>query len=274
MMTEQVVVSLKNVSWQREGKPILHNISWNVTPNEHWVILGLNGSGKTSILQLLMGYQWASKGEIHVLDLKFGQANIPELRKSIGWISASIDDRYAARGSDTALEVVLSGKHASIGIYDEITSEDVSEAILLLQELKIEQLSGQRFSSLSQGEKRRVIIARALMAKPKILILDEPCNGLDIFSREQLLETIQSLAETKGGPTLLYVTHHIEEVVPAISHALLINNGSIVAKGEKQSTLTKENLEKTFQLPLRLKWEEERLWVSIQSKQTETDDQK
>ncbi|WP_084138735.1 ABC transporter ATP-binding protein [Halalkalibacter okhensis] len=265
-MTEQIV-SLKNVSWQREGKTILHNISWDVSLNEHWVILGLNGSGKTSILHLLTGYQWASKGQIHVLGQKFGQANIPELRKSIGWVSASLDERYATRGSDTALEVILSGKHASIGIYDEITNEDVKQAKRLLEELNINRLAKQRFMSLSQGEKRRVIIARALMADPKILILDEPCNGLDIFSREQLLETIQSLATTKGGPTLLYVTHHIEEVVPAITHALLLNNGSIVAKGEKHSTLSEGNLEKTFQLPVRLKWEEDRLWVSVQSTQ-------
>ncbi|WP_227939505.1 ABC transporter ATP-binding protein [Alkalihalobacillus deserti] len=257
------IVSLKNVMWSREGRTILDQISWDVSPGEHWVILGLNGSGKTSILNLLTGYQWASKGEVHVLGEKFGQTNIPELRKSIGWVSVSVDERYAGRGSDIALEVVISGKHASIGLYEEVTKEDIVRANALLTELRIEHLARQPFMKLSQGEKRRVIIARALMGQPKILILDEPCNGLDLYSREQLLETIERLASIEGGPTLLYVTHHLEEVVPTISHALLINHGKIVAQGEKQSVLTEFNLEKTFQLPVVVKWEDERPWVSI-----------
>ncbi|MDT8861621.1 ABC transporter ATP-binding protein [Alkalihalobacillus sp. MEB130] len=259
------VVSLKNVSWQREGNMILHNLSWDVSPGEHWVILGLNGSGKTSILRLLTGYQWASKGQIHVLNQKFGQTNLPELRKSIGWVSAAVDEQFAARGTDSAIEVVLSGKHASIGLYEEMTEMDLARAQQLLDELKMGNLAERAFRSLSQGEKRKVIIARALMSDPKILILDEPCNGLDLLSREQLLETIQALATSEGGPTLLYVTHHIEEVVPAISHALLLNNGSIVAKGDKRSTLTEEYFEKTFQLPVSLIWENERLWVRVKS---------
>ncbi|GAE28401.1 ABC transporter [Halalkalibacter wakoensis JCM 9140] len=260
------MVSLKDVTWKREGKAILNHISWDVNENEHWVILGLNGSGKTSILNVLTGYQWASSGVVQVLGQTFGETNVPELRKSIGWVSSSVDDRFSARGTDTALEVVLSGKHASIGLYEEVTNDDKIRAKKWLKELHIESLENRHVMSLSQGEKRRVMIARALMASPDILILDEPCNGLDIFSREQLLETIQTLATTKGGPTLLYVTHHIEEVVPAISHALLIHNGSIVAKGEKRTTLTENNLEKTFQLPVSLTWEDERLWVSIKSK--------
>ncbi|WP_332694997.1 ABC transporter ATP-binding protein [Halalkalibacter lacteus] len=271
-MTEKVV-SLKNVTWKRDGNAILHNITWDVERHEHWVILGLNGSGKTSILNLLTGYQWASIGEVHVLGQKFGQTNIPELRKSIGWVSSSVDERYATRGRDTALEVVLSGKHASIGLYEEITEADTQRAKQLLGQLKIDTLADQRFTTLSQGQKRRVIIARALMASPRLLILDEPCNGLDLYSREQLLETIQYLATTKEGPTLLYVTHHIEEVVPAISHALLLNSGTIVAKGDKHSTLTETNLEETFQLPVSINWKDERLWVSLKSKQSTVLDQ-
>ena len=257
------VVSLQNVMWKREGKTILDHITWNVSQGEHWVILGLNGSGKTSILNLLTGYQWASNGEVHVLGEKFGQTNIPELRKSIGWVSVAVDERYAGRGTDDALEVVISGKHASIGLYEEVKQEDIVRANALLVELRIEHLAKHPFMKLSQGEKRKVIIARALMGQPKILILDEPCNGLDLFSREQLLETIDRLARVEGGPTLLYVTHHLEEVVPTISHALLINQGKVVAQGEKHSVLTEAYLEKTFQLPVSVNWKEERPWVSI-----------
>ncbi|MFC0470110.1 ABC transporter ATP-binding protein [Halalkalibacter kiskunsagensis] len=267
------IVSLKDVLWKRDGKTILHNITWDVSLHEHWVILGLNGSGKTSILNLLTGYQWVSQGEVHVLGQKFGQTNIPELRKSIGWVSSAVDERYATRGQDTALEVVLSGKHASIGLYEEITEVDIRRAKQLLVKLKIERLTDQRFVTLSQGQKRRVIIARALMPSPKILILDEPCNGLDLYSREQLLETIQQLATAKEGPTLLYVTHHIEEMVPAISHALLLNSGTIVAKGDKHSTLTEKNLEQTYQLPVSIDWKDERLWVSIKSSESAALDQ-
>jgi iron complex transport system ATP-binding protein len=262
-METKHVVSLQNVMWKREGKTILDQISWDVKTGQHWVILGLNGSGKTSILNLLIGYQWASKGDIMVLGQKFGQTNIPELRKSIGWVSVSVDERYAGRGSVSALEVVISGKYASIGLYEEVSANDIREANELLSELRIGHLAKQPFMKLSQGEKRRVIIARALIAQPKILILDEPCNGLDMFSREQLLETIEQLTSVEGGPTLLYVTHHIEEVVPTISHALLINNGKIVAQGAKHQTLTESNLEKTFQLPVTIKWEDDRPWVSI-----------
>lgn len=257
------IVSLQNVMWKREGKTILDQISWDVSPGEHWVILGLNGSGKTSILNLLTGYQWVTKGNVHVLGEKFGQTNIPELRKSIGWVSSSVDERYAGRGSDTALEVVISGKHASIGLYEEVTNDDMVRANELLVELRMDHLAKQPFMKLSQGEKRRVIIARALMGQPKILILDEPCNGLDLYAREQLLETIERLTSVEGGPTLLYVTHHLEEVVPTVSHALLINSGKIVAQGEKEPILTELNLERTFQLPVALKWEEGRPWISI-----------
>ncbi|ARK30624.1 ABC transporter ATP-binding protein [Halalkalibacter krulwichiae] len=263
MTRQSEVVALKDVVWKREGRMILNQINWQVIKGQHWVILGLNGSGKTSILNLLIGYQWCSKGEVHVLGQKFGQTNIPELRKSIGWVSSSVDERYTARGSDSALDVVISGKYASIGLFEQVTDEDCTRARHLLKELRIEHLANHSFLKLSQGEKRRVVIARALMAQPKLLILDEPCNGLDLYSREQLLETIERLSMVEGGPTLLYVTHHIEEVIPTISHVLLVNDGEVVAQGEKHKTLTKENLEKTFRLPITVKWQDERAWVTI-----------
>ncbi|GAE34369.1 ABC transporter ATP-binding protein [Halalkalibacter akibai] len=262
-MNKELVVTLKDIQWRRDGKTILEQISWEVSKGQHWAILGLNGSGKTSILNLITGYQWASKGEVAVLGRKFGQTNIPELRKSIGWVSVGVDERYASRGNDTALSVVISGKYASIGLYEDVSQADRNKAEELLLELRIAHLAQQSFMKLSQGEKRRVIIARALMSQPELLILDEPCNGLDLFSREQLLETIGRLASVTGGPTLLYVTHHLEEVVPAISHALLIKEGKIVAQGDKHETLTESNLSTTFQLPVSIRWQENRPWVSF-----------
>lgn len=259
------VISLSNIHWHRSGKDILKNVSWNVQRGEHWALLGLNGSGKTSILKMVTGYQWPNGGEVSVLGHLFGKTNIPELRKSIGWVSSSLDDQFHTRPSDSALEVVLSGKFASIGLYEEFSTKDAEKALELMELLKIRHLAEQNITYLSQGEKRKAMIARALMASPRLLILDEPCNGLDIFSKEELLSTIEDLTAAPEGPTVLYVTHHIEEIVPSISHALLIRRGEVVAQGEKKATLTEPLLEETFQVPLSLEWENERPWIRIRT---------
>ncbi|MDQ0216941.1 ABC transporter ATP-binding protein [Peribacillus cavernae] len=257
------VISVKNIDWKRNGKQILNEVSWDVQMGEHWALLGLNGSGKTSLLKVITGYQWPNSGEVSVLEKRFGKTNIPELRKSIGWVSASLDDQFQTRLSDTTLEIVLSGKFASIGLYEEITEGDVERGKQLLEQFKIRHLADQSITSLSQGEKRKAMIARALMASPRLLILDEPCNGLDIYSKEELLSTIEEMIAAPDGPTLLYVTHHIEEIVPSISHALLINSGNVIAKGDKKTTLTESLLEKTFNVPMSLEWENERPWIRI-----------
>ncbi|SEA26885.1 iron complex transport system ATP-binding protein [Thalassobacillus cyri] len=263
-MSEQII-SLKGIEWKQKDKTILKDITWNVEKGEHWALLGLNGSGKTSLLNMIIGYQWPTNGEVTVLDRRFGETNILELRKSIGWVSTSLDERFKHHGGETASEVVLSGKHATIGIYDEITAEDINRANHLLQQFRIGHLAGQKFSSLSQGEKRKTMIARAWMASPELLILDEPCSGLDILSREELLQTIDQMNHSADGPTLIYVTHHTEEVIPSISHALLLHSGRIVASGEKHRTLTEGSLQETLELPLALEWDNGRPWIRVQS---------
>ncbi|KON68756.1 ABC transporter ATP-binding protein [Peribacillus butanolivorans] len=264
--TSNNVISLKNINWKRNGNQILNGVSWEVQTGEHWALLGLNGSGKTSLLKMITGYQWPnSGGEVSVLGNIFGKTNIPELRKSIGWVSSSLDQEYQSRPNDTALEVVLSGKFASIGLYEEITENDIKKANKLLDQFRIKHLSNQFIQSLSQGEKRKAMIARALMSSPRLLILDEPCNGLDIYSKEELLTTIEDLTAAPNGPTILYVTHHIEEIVPSITHALLINSGNVIAKGDKKNTLTESLLEKTFRVPITLEWDNDRPWIRIKS---------
>ncbi len=191
------IIAATDVNWKREQKVILKQIEWTVQKGEHWAILGLNGSGKTSLLKMIMGYEWPSQGTISVLGKRFGQTNIPELRKSIGWVSSSFDERFVRRGADTAIEVILSGKHASVGIFEEITAEDIAKAEALLQQLKIEHLRDQLFTTLSQGERRRVMIGRALFPSPQLLILDEPCSGLDIFMKEQLLIRLTKLVSLR-----------------------------------------------------------------------------
>lgn len=210
--TSNNVISLKNINWKRNGNQILNGVSWEVQTGEHWALLGLNGSGKTSLLKMITGYQWPnSGGEVSVLGNIFGKTNIPELRKSIGWVSSSLDQEYQSRPNDTALEVVLSGKFASIGLYEEITENDVKKANKLLDQFRIKHLSNQFIQSLSQGEKRKAMIARALMSSPRLLILDEPCNGLDIYSKEELLTTIEDMTLLHRTAQPFYMLHIISK---------------------------------------------------------------
>lgn len=266
MLEENKVIEMEEITWKREQNTILNGVSWSVQKGEHWAILGLNGSGKTSLLKIITGYQWPTKGKVSVLGHLFGKTNIPELRKSIGWVSSSLEEKFHTRPSDSVLEVVLSGKNASVGLYEEIKEEDVKKAEELLDQFRISYLADRAFFSLSQGEKKRTMIARALMPSPKLLILDEPCNGLDLYSKEELLSTIENMSQSPEGPTLLYVTHHIEELMPSFTHALLINRGNIVAAGPKKTVLTEELLSKTFCLPLSLDWEDQRPWIHVKSK--------
>src|SRR5690625_2651172 len=232
------IISLENILWRRGEKTILNDISWEVNKGEHWALLGLNGSGKTSLLKVITGYQWPNKGDVSVFGYEFGRVNIQQLRKSIGWVSTSLDDRFHMRTRDTALEIILSGKTATVGLYEDVSQEDVERAEQLLEQFNISHVGHQFFPTLSQGERRKAMIARAMMASPHLLILDEPCNGLDIYSKEELLETIENMCQAKDGPTVIYVTHHVEEIVPSISHSILLRSGNVVQSGKKEDVLT------------------------------------
>ncbi|MCM3089901.1 MULTISPECIES: ABC transporter ATP-binding protein [unclassified Cytobacillus] len=261
------VISLEQISWKRNGKNILDHVSWEVQKGEHWALLGLNGSGKTTILNMITGYKWPNGGSVSVLGNVFGKTNIPELRRSIGWVSTSLDDKFQFRPADTALEIVLSGKFASIGLYEEITQQDLEQAKELMKQFGISHVENQTLTSLSQGEKRKAMIARAMMSSPRLLILDEPCNGLDIYSKEELLSSIEKMMSIPDGPTVIYVTHHIEEIVPSISHVMLLKSGKVVAQGEKHTVVTERKLEETFRVPLSVEWENGRAWIRVKSSQ-------
>nr|WP_246593592.1 ATP-binding cassette domain-containing protein [Evansella tamaricis] len=241
----------------------MKNITWEVHKGQNWAILGLNGAGKTTLLKIVTCYMWPTTGTTDVLGNRYGKVNIHEVRKSIGWVSNALDEQLQSHGSSTALEVVLSGKHASIGLYEHVLEEDVSRAMELLQKFHIVHLADKPLNTFSQGERKKVLLARAWMSQLKLLILDEPCAGLDIYAREELLGSLEMLSKEENSPTLLFVTHHVEEVIPAISHALLIRAGEVVDAGVKNKVLTETNLEQTFQVPLRLKWEKDRPWVRV-----------
>lgn len=238
------VIQMRNVSWISGNRYILRDINWTVRKGEHWAIIGLNGSGKTSLLNLITGYNWPSRGEISVLEKRFGDYDIRELRKRIGLISSFLQEKLYA--TETAEEIVLSGKFATIGLYDKAKKRDSEQALRLLIHLQCGHVAKQQYATLSQGEKQKVLIARALINSPKVLILDEPCAGLDIFSREHLLSSIEKIGKRKSAPTLFYVTHRTEEILPVFTHALLIRQGRVHSTGKTGEVLTGKNLTDFF----------------------------
>lgn len=255
------VIEMKHIYWSRNNKAILKDINWQVRKGEHWAVLGLNGSGKSTILNIINGYIWPSKGQISVLGHPFGKVDLRELRKSIGWVSSSLQEKLYS-GIATQ-DVVISGKFASIGLYDQPTEEDHERATSLMHDLSCFHLYDRVYDSCSQGEKQKILIARALMASPQLLILDEPCNGLDFISRESLLESINQIAIGENAPTILLVTHHVEEITPVFNRTLLIRNGQVFAKGTTKELLNRERLSEFFNTPIDVKWKNERAWLSI-----------
>ncbi|MCP1312428.1 ABC transporter ATP-binding protein [Paenibacillus tyrfis] len=253
------MIKVEHVSWVREQSTILKDVSWRVEEGEHWCIVGLNGSGKTTLLNMINGYIWPTTGGMEVLGKKFGEFDLRELRKSIGWVSSSLQQRLY--GSETALNTVLSGKFATIGLYDEIEQADLEKAHELLKFLGCEKLTNRRYDTFSQGERQRVLIARALMASPELLILDEPCTGLDVFARELLLSMIEKIAEQPHAPTLLFVTHHIEEIMPVFRKTLLIKDGEVFRAGDTQHLLESELLSQFFDAPLEVERRHDRTWL-------------
>jgi iron complex transport system ATP-binding protein len=258
---------MTNVSWRRQGIEILHDIDWNVKEGEHWAILGLNGAGKTSLLNMVNGYIWPTTGEVTVLGNLFGQTDIHNLRKSIGWVSSALGERI--NGRHPAQDIVISGKFAAVGlVFADATKADEETAYAYMKQLGVAHTFGQAYEKCSQGEKQKLLIARGLMAEPKLLILDEPTSGLDFVAREDLLETIEKLGEEQESPTIIFVTHHIEEVLPIFSHVLLLKDGTTFKKGDRKEVLTAEHLSTLYGRNIEVAWHDERAWLSLKSKTT------
>ncbi|SIS46931.1 ABC transporter ATP-binding protein [Salimicrobium salexigens] len=259
-----MIIDMQEVSLKREGRFILNNITWQVENGEHWAILGLNGSGKTFLLNLINAYTFPSSGTIKVLGLEFGKTYLAEkLRKQIGFVSASLQNRL--HKGDNAFEVVLSGAFASIGLYDTPTDEIRERAIGLLRELDCYDYANRLYDTLSSGEKQRVLIARALMAEPELLILDEPTNGLDFLAKEQLLESVERIAGGTDGPTILYVTHHVDEILPVFEHTLLLKDGGIYDAGNTERLLESDVMSSFFGVSVEISWKGQRPELSKRS---------
>jgi iron complex transport system ATP-binding protein len=244
------ILSVHQLSVQRSSTRILDEVSWTVERGEHWVILGANGSGKTSLLSSLTGYLSPTSGSISVLGQTFGESDWRDLRTHIGIVSSSV--RQMMADHEPALVTVISGKYAMIDYWGRIKAADRTAALRILRMVEAQHLADRRWEVLSQGERQRVLIGRALMAKPRLLILDEPCAGLDPVAREHFLAFIQRLGTRRGAPALIFVTHHVEEIVPVFTHALLLRAGRVLIGGRKHDVLNSANISQTFHAPLRL----------------------
>ncbi|HWF18602.1 MAG TPA: ABC transporter ATP-binding protein [Verrucomicrobiae bacterium] len=249
--TKQAIVEVSGLSIQREGTRILDDVCWRVEQGQHWAILGANGSGKTSLLSALTGYFMPTAGEIVVLGRRFGRVDWRDLRQHIGLVSSSI--RQMMADTEPALETVVSGKFAMIDFWGRISRADRERAMQLLRQIECVHLAERPWMVLSQGERQRVLIGRALMASPRLLILDEPCAGLDPAAREHFLQFLQRLGNRRDAPTLVLVTHHVEEIMPVFSHTLILESGRVLASGKKSTVLSARNLSRAFHAPIALK---------------------
>jgi len=253
------VIRIENLTYRKGENELLKDVNWTVKKGEHWAILGLNGSGKTTLLNVVNGYIWPTSGSVSVFGQPFGSIDLRQLRTMIGWVSLSLQEKLYI--TDKAEYIVVSGKFATIGLYEDPSESDWALAESLMEQLGCTHLKGRMFQTCSQGEKQKLLIARALMASPKLLILDEPCNGLDLFSRELLLESIENLASNGDSPTLLYVTHHTEEILPMFQNTLLMRRGEIFLQGKSQDVMTSEKLSQFFETQVDVIKREDRFWL-------------
>ncbi|GGI40707.1 ABC transporter ATP-binding protein [Mammaliicoccus stepanovicii] len=253
-----MLLNLEHINWIREGKFILKDISWEINDGQHWVLYGLNGAGKSTILDIINAYTAPSSGNFEILDMKQGKKgySADSIRKQIGYVSSSLFKKM--RQEDNAFTTIISGAYASIGVYEDPSEETKDKAKEIADTLGITPYINRRFSTLSQGEQTRVLIGRALMSEPRLLILDEPTNGLDFVAREDLLERIEEIGKDVNGPTMIYVTHHLEEVLPVFKHILLLNNGKVFESGKIHDIVNSENMSRLFNMNVNVTFNNER----------------
>lgn len=244
------LLKLDGIQVLREESVILKGVDWTVERGQHWVILGPNGCGKTSLLKVLLGYLTPSDGDMRVLGKEYGAYDWRELRRHIGMVSSALQASVPA--NEPAILTAVSGARAQLDLWGEPTRAELRAARVQLRRAGADTLETRTWGVLSQGERQRVLIARALMAKPRLLVLDEPCSGMDPVAREAFLQRMETIAREPRGPALALVTHHVEEITESFTHALLLRGGEVVAAGPRAEVLTAARLGETFGAKVRL----------------------
>lgn len=246
------MLDVSGLTVTRRGTKVLRGLTWRVHPGEMWTILGPNGSGKTSLLNCLTGFLTPSGGQVKVLGETYGESDWIGLRRRIGIVSSSL--QQMVDDDEPALNVIGSGLSGQINYWGRLDRREADAARRMARQVRCAAVLERPWAVLSQGERQRVLIGRALLAQPALLILDEPCAGLDPLARQRFLEFVQHLATVRRGPALVLVTHHLEEIPPACTHVLALRGGRAVAKGLRDSVLTAPVLGRVFGAAVRTDW--------------------
>jgi iron complex transport system ATP-binding protein len=262
-MAGDYVLELRDVSVRRGDRTILGPISFAIKPTERWVVLGPNGAGKSTLLQILATRIYPTTGSVHLLDQEMGKVDLSELRTRIGICGALISEEIPS--DEKVRDVVLTAAYAVLGRWNEAYDLwDESRAVALLTTFGVRDLADRTYGTLSEGERKRVQISRALMADPELLLLDEPAAGLDLGGREDLLRRFSIFASDPTAPASILVTHHIEEIPAGTTHALLIKDGAIAVSGPIVDVITSEHISAIFELPITVVREGERFFARSQ----------
>ena len=259
-MDNDIVVDVKKLNYKSGNRYLLKNIDWQIKQGENWILFGLNGCGKTTLLSIIAGYKGFLDGSVSVFGELYTDETILKHRKRIAWISSSFFDRYYS--SESVLNIVLSGLSGTFGLQNHITAQDVQKAKRLLKALHIEPYCNYPYNRLSKGERQNVLIARALMHNAELFILDEPCSGLDVTARDNMLQYIRILAQNPNI-TVIYVTHYAEEISEEFEHTLLMRNGRIVQKGDTVALFSSESMQNFLESDVQCCWQNGRLHMQF-----------
>lgn len=242
-----VIVKAEHLSCQSGRRYLIHDINWEIEKGDHWIVFGMNGCGKTTLLSIIAGFKGETAGKLEVFGEAYNEKNIFSHRKRIGWVSSSFFDKYLSW--ESAMDIVLSGVSGTLSLSKDITNDDVKRAKLLLKKLRLGNKMAQPFALMSKGERQCVLIARALISNPEILILDEPGTGLDIYAREYVLQAIADLTETTDM-TIIYVTHYVEEILPMFDKTILMKDGYIVEQGKTGEMFDNDSISRLLGYPV------------------------
>ncbi|HIW90570.1 MAG TPA: ABC transporter ATP-binding protein [Candidatus Corynebacterium avicola] len=259
-LDEDLVLDLRDVTLVRDGRHLLHPVTWQVEVDERWIVIGPNGAGKTSLLTIAGAREYPSSGTARIVGETLGRTDVRELRTAVGMSSAAI--AHQIPGDERVLDLVISAGYDVMGRWREVyESADEVRAMEILEQMGALHLGDQIWGTLSEGERKRVLIARALMNDPELLLLDEPGAGLDLGGREDLVSQLGELAGDPDAPAMVMVTHHVEEIPPGFTHGLILDEGHVVAQGLLEDVMTSENLTRAYHQPISLTVDEDRYFA-------------